>query len=124
LPSSGGGLPFDATAWAVVALVAAGSPAKGMITTARTRLAAGQLKDGRVTISEEYPQTFWPTPLAILAWQGSVTQSKAQAAAINFLLNTAGMHWKKDLIARFVMITSIKGGRGPRTLSPGLSRPR
>lgn len=85
----------DATAWAVIALCAAGDTDKETIAAARTRLAASQLKDGRVTIAREYPRAFWPTALAVLAWQGSMAERNAHALAISFLLNTTGKHFKK-----------------------------
>ncbi len=85
----------DATAWAVIALIVAGGQDKNLIAAARTRLAASQLKDGRVSVALEYPQAFWPTALAALAWQGSVADRNAHDLAISFLLNTAGRHFKK-----------------------------
>ena len=84
----------DATAWAILALVAAGDDNdKELIDLARTRLAAGQLSDGRVGISPEQPEIYWPTPLAILAWHQSPAHQDRLSQAANFLLNNAGTHW-------------------------------
>ena len=58
----------DATAWAVLALKAAGVNPE-IIESARSRLLKSQLKDGRIPVSSDHPETFWPTPLVILAWQ-------------------------------------------------------
>jgi hypothetical protein len=40
----------------------------------------------------QHPESFWPTALAILAWQGSLASHAAQDVAIRFLLNTTGTH--------------------------------
>jgi hypothetical protein len=85
----------DATAWAIIALTLAGDPDENALAAARSRLAASQLKDGRVAITQEYPLAFWPTALAVLAWQGSAAQRNAHALAISFLLDTTGKHFKK-----------------------------
>jgi hypothetical protein len=85
----------DSTAWAVIALTLAGASDENVVAAARARLAASQLQDGRVSISEEHPSAFWPTALAVLAWQRSAAQRKAHALATSFLLNTAGKPSKK-----------------------------
>jgi hypothetical protein len=83
----------DATAWAILAL--ADRSCIDTISRARSRLAAGQLEDGRVSISVEHPRAFWPTALAALAWHGSVSHKDHQDRAISFLLQTAGRHWER-----------------------------
>ena len=60
----------DATAWAILAFKAAGVQSE-TIDRARSRLRMSQLTDGRVCLSPDHPEVIWPTPLAILAWQGS-----------------------------------------------------
>jgi len=72
-------------------------------------LAAAQLADGRVSISPENPEAFWPTPLTILAWQGSPAHQAAQARAVAFLLTTAGKHWEKEPDSVHGHDTNIKG---------------
>jgi hypothetical protein len=99
----------DATAWAIIALAAAGGSDKNTIAAARTRLAASQLKDGRISVSKDYPQTFWPTPLAVLAWQGSTAERNAHDRAIGFLLNTTGRQGKKTPDSPASHDPSIKG---------------
>jgi hypothetical protein len=90
----------DATAWAILALVAAGDDNdKGLLSLARTRLAAGQLSDGRVSLSPEHPEIYWPTPLAILAWHQSPAHHDRLSQAANFLLNHSGTHGKNLLTA-------------------------
>lgn len=86
-----GGYRPDATAWAVLALSAGGAN-REIIEGARGRLRAGQLGDGRVCLTEEHPDAFWPTSLAILAWQGAHRFRVAQTSAIRFLLETTGHH--------------------------------
>ncbi len=58
---------------------------------------------------KEYPRVFWPTALAVLAWQGSMAERNAQALAIGFLLNTTGRHWKKTTDSPAADDPSIKG---------------
>ena len=98
----------DATAWAVLALRAHGVGGE-LQDAARQRLAAAQLADGRVSISPEHPKAFWPTPLAILAWQGSPMHRAAQDRAVAFLLATSGEHWEKQPDAIHGHDSIIKG---------------
>jgi hypothetical protein len=90
----GGNYRPDSTAWAVLALSAAGTK-DNHLEPSRARLVDSQLKDGRVCALPEFPDTYWPTPLAILAWQGSQYQLEAQLHAIEFLIHTTGLHWKR-----------------------------
>jgi hypothetical protein len=87
----GGGYRPDATAWAVMALRGAGA-GSGLLAPALERLAADQAPDGRLCISPRHPETFWPTPLGILAWQGVPDFVQAQTRAVQFLLSTTGEH--------------------------------
>jgi hypothetical protein len=91
----GGEFRADATAWAVMALAALGA-GDGLIEPARQRLAAVQLQDGRVSISPEHPEAYWPTPLAVLAWQGAPARQKALGRATAFLLATTGRQWGRE----------------------------
>ena len=100
---------IDATAWGILALVSAGHADRNVVAGARRRLAGSQSKDGRVSISAEYPMSFWPTPLAVLAWQGSKAEGNASALALNFLLNTTGKHFKKPPDSPVADDPSIKG---------------
>ncbi len=85
----------DATAWAILALVAAGNNSDHeLLSRARTRLAASQLSDGRVSISPEHPEVYWPTPLALLAWHQSPAHQEMLSRAAKFLLNNSGTHWQ------------------------------
>jgi hypothetical protein len=90
----GGQYRPDATAWAIMALTAAGG-CEEMANAARARLAADLMEDGRVCLSKEHPQAFWPTALAVLAWHRSPAHRESQSRGIEFLLATAGLHWKK-----------------------------
>jgi hypothetical protein len=104
----GGEYRADATAWAVMALTATGTR-KDLLEKARNRLAAGQKQDGRVCISPEHPEAFWPTPLAILAWNGSPAHREALSRAVRFLQDTTGIHFEKDPKAPVTHDTSIRG---------------
>ncbi len=87
----------DATAWAVLALAAAGEEEdKERISLARTRLAAGQLQDGRVSLSPDHPEVYWPTPLAILAWHQSPPHQGNLGRAAQFLLQSSGRQSRAD----------------------------
>ena len=90
----GGGIRPDATAWAIMAL------GKGCADSReperwRKRLMELQQSDGRVPLSTEHPQAFWPTSLAVLAWQGAEFSREAQKRAVRFLVATSGTHWPK-----------------------------
>jgi len=91
---SGGSYRPDATAWAVLALKAAGAR-KDLVQSARSRLAADQMKDGRVSISPDSPQAFWPTFLAVMAWHDSTEHVELKKRAVEFLLATTGNHFEK-----------------------------
>jgi len=107
----GGAYRPDATAWAVLSLAATrfGGRAQNLIETGRFRLAASQSEDGRVSISPSDPDSFWPTPLAILAWHGSENHAGARSHAIDFLLKTSGKHWAKEEDSPLAHDTSIPG---------------
>jgi len=104
----GGEYRVDATAWAVMALSASGTREE-FLEKARKRLAAGQMQDGRVCISPEHPEAFWPTPLAILAWHGSPAHHEARSRAVKFLESTTGRHFMKDPEAPVKHDTSVRG---------------
>lgn len=98
----------DATAWAVMALAAAGG-GEDRLEKARRRLAAGQKADGRVCISPEHPEAFWPTPLAIFAWYGSPAHRDSLARAMTFLEKTTGRHFAKGTESPLQHDTSVRG---------------
>ncbi|MBT0893235.1 hypothetical protein KI811_05325 [Geobacter hydrogenophilus] len=60
----------------------------------RTRLAAAQMKNGSVPVSSEAPDAFWPTSLAVLAWNDSTSYQQNQNQAIEFLLQTGNKRLK------------------------------
>ena len=57
----------DATAWAVLALSAAGLEKK-QIGLAQEKLVDFQGPDGRVAFAPHLSSVYWVTPLAVLAW--------------------------------------------------------
>jgi hypothetical protein len=91
----GGEYRPDATAWAIMAL-SVHYPQHPALAAGRARLAAAQLKDGRVPLSPLQPQTFWPTPLAVLAWTGTQENRAQQELALQFLLRTTGRHFPRE----------------------------
>jgi hypothetical protein len=98
----------DAMAWAILALQASGV-ASEELRPARTCLARFQQADGRVSISLEHPEAFWPTPLAILAWQQDPQFRQAQIRAVQFLVNTSGYHYAKKPDDPHAYNPAIKG---------------
>jgi hypothetical protein len=97
-----GGFPYhsgeeaqpDATAWAIISL-SAWEFRRESLAHGRAYLVSQQATDGGVSISTTHPEASWPTPLAILAWQGSSDFEQAQELAIHFLLNFSGHHIPK-----------------------------
>ncbi|RMH09621.1 MAG: hypothetical protein D6704_00945 [Nitrospirae bacterium] len=98
----------DATAWAIL-LLAAVHPGSELLEPARTRLVHYQLNDGRVVISLNYPEVFWPTALAILAWHPSPAHQVYQTKAVEFLLNTTGKHWIRTSDSPVAHDTALRG---------------
>lgn len=83
-----------ATAWAILALKAWGLKDSALKPSC-DRLQKEQQPDGRVCLPG-HPGVFWPTPLAVLAWQSSAAHRDAQGRAVQFLLHTTGRHWPRQ----------------------------
>lgn len=98
----------DSTAWIVLAFDACGVH-EDLTATARSRISEDQLEDGRISLSPVYPEAFWPTSLAILAWHGVWTHQTSQMRAIDFLLESAGKHMGKSKDSPFGHDTAIRG---------------
>jgi hypothetical protein len=106
----GGGYRPDATAWAILAFQSVkASGHKHVIDAAQTRLMTDQLEDGRVSISPNHPDAFWPTALALLAWHDSEEHDKPRSKALRFLLDTTGLHWSQKADGSGSHDPSIKG---------------
>lgn len=103
----GGDYRPDATAWAILALDR--RPVEERVERARLRLASDQAKDGRVSLSPEHPDAFWPTPLAILAWQGAPGYLSACSAAVAFLWKASGTHWPRQADSPRAHDSAIRG---------------
>ena len=91
----GSGYRPDATAWAILVLNAYQTNL-GLVGPARLRLSKDQFPDGRVSIALEHPDSWWPTSLAILAWNNSSPFQTSLDRSAQFLLNTTGVHWKNE----------------------------
>ncbi|HKY71797.1 MAG TPA: hypothetical protein VJL88_07740 [Nitrospira sp.] len=85
----------DATAWAILVLTAL-RDSPSLIDRCRARLQAEQGRDGRLAVSRENPDSFWPTALGILAWQGAPAFAEAHRQAVTFLLETTGVHYRSQ----------------------------
>lgn len=73
---------------------ACGSP-PAQLDPHQARLRAEQQPDGRIAISKDHLESYWPTALAILAWRDSPFSRDAQQAAAAFLLGSTGVHYKR-----------------------------
>ena len=104
----GGRFRPDATAWSILALSAAGKW-PDMNERGRSRLSDHQLPDGRVSLSRDHPEAYWPTPLAAIAWHGSPRHRESQVLATRFLLSTAGRHFESGPDAAVSHDTSLRG---------------
>jgi len=98
----------DATAWGILASKSIGW-GQGTLEEQRKRLIHEQGEDGRVRVSPQHPECYWPTALAILAWEGSPASQAAQRLAIQFLLNTTGIHFAKKPESPSAHDTGLKG---------------
>jgi hypothetical protein len=87
----GGAFQVDSTAWGILAFRGAGGE-QDILEKHRARLIREQGEDGRVWVHREHSESYWPTALAILAWQNSPPSHAAQDRAIRFLLETTGAH--------------------------------
>jgi hypothetical protein len=98
----------DVTAWAILALKS-GWRCEEYIYSACRRLAHSQLSDGRVPLTTVTPAAYWPTALAVLAWQKSVDHVDSVQKAVAFLIDNTGLHStkKKDSVSEHD--TEIKG---------------
>ena len=98
----------DATAWGILASRTIGWDQQ-ILEPHRRRLIREQQKDGRVRVSPQHPECYWPTALAILAWEGSPISQAAQSLAIRFLLNTTGIHFARKPESPSAHDTDLKG---------------
>jgi hypothetical protein len=98
----------DATAWGAVAIAAAGGK-DTICEQLCARLAEEQQNDGRVSVSRSHPESYWPTPIAVLAWQNSLPSRAAHDKAIHFLLSTTGNHFAHTADEPAGHDTSLKG---------------
>jgi hypothetical protein len=98
----------DATAWAILALKAAGTYSH-LVESAKSRLASEQQDDGRVSLTQDQPQTSWPTALALMAWHGDESFSENRNRAMGFLIKTGGIIFKREPDAPYALDSSIRG---------------
>jgi len=104
----GGQYRPDATAWAALALRMGGMDPQ-RLDEAMLRLGKSQAEDGRIALSADRPEAFWPTPLAILAWHKNPRFVQCQSRAAAFLLKTTGNHFKRTSDSPTGHDTNIRG---------------
>jgi hypothetical protein len=105
---TGGQFQVDLTAWGILALAACEGSAE-LVDQSRHLLIREQLHDGRLCVNKTHPASYWPTPLAILAWQDSASCREAQQRAIRFLLETTGFHFPRTSDVPSAHDTLLKG---------------
>ncbi len=81
----------DSTAWGILAFDA-GCGERAALEKHRARLIREQEEGGRLCVDHQHPDSYWPTAIAILAWQNSAPSQAAQKQAVHFLLETTGIH--------------------------------
>ena len=106
--SLGGAFQVASTAWGVLVFRACGGSDE-VLERLRACLVHEQRGDGRVVVNREHPASYWPTPLAILAWQNSLANQVAQNRAIHFLLETTGTHFPRKADVPWAHDTILKG---------------
>lgn len=104
----GGTFQVDSTAWGVLAFRACGG-SNEILEKVRGILAREQSEDGRLCVTKDHPASYWPTPLAVLAWQDSPASQVAQSRAVRFLLDTSGIHFPRKPDAPWAHNTILKG---------------
>jgi hypothetical protein len=104
----GGTFQIDSTAWGILAFHACGG-SDDILERLRALLAREQSQDGRVCMNKDHQDSYWPTPLAILAWQNSSASQLAQNRAVHFLLETTGSHYPRKPDAPWAHDTILKG---------------
>ena len=77
--------------------------------TARARLAVDQQSDGGISILPDHPEAYWPTSLAILAWNETPEFRNSQNLAAQFLLKTSGTHFPRVKESPYSHDSSIQG---------------
>ena len=104
----GGPFRADATAWAVLALSAIPAETTA-VRLACDRLAATQAQDGRVPLEPEIAAAYWPTPLAVLAWNKASCRRDEMGRALSFITGNSGLHFKREENAPYGHDTAIRG---------------
>jgi len=98
----------DSTAWSILALSTCNID-KNFISIASLRLTDDQLPDGRVALSAQHPGAYWPTALAVLAWQKADQCYANRSKAMSFLLSAEGKHWPREKNAPVAHDSAIVG---------------
>jgi hypothetical protein len=104
----GGQFQVDSTAWGILAFKACGG-SEELLDRSRRLLMHEQRPDGRLCVNNIHPASYWPTPLAILAWHDSAPCHEAQQRAVRFLLDTTGFHFPRGSDAPTAHDSLLKG---------------
>jgi hypothetical protein len=107
-PRSGEPFRCDATAWGILTLLFF-DPYHSLLGPARARLAETQAGNGSVSIAKEHSEAYWPTALSVLAWSHSPLHASHQHRGVQFLLETTGKQFKKEVDGPFQHDPSIPG---------------
>ncbi len=104
----GGQFQVDSTAWGILAINACGG-SEELLDRSRRLLVQEQRQDGRICVSNNHPASYWPTPLAILAWRDSPSSRDAQQRAVRFLLAKTGLHFPRTSDTPWAHDSLLKG---------------
>lgn len=104
----GGRFQTDSTAWGILSLRACGA-SEDLLELSRRLLIREQRQDGRLCVNDTHPASYWPTSLAILAWQDSLPCREAQQRAVHFLLDMTGLHFPRKSDAPWAHDTLLRG---------------
>jgi len=106
--SSKGQVRPDSTGWASL-ILALSHPNLPSQKQSFDIMSSYQLEDGRISLSPDQPETFWPTSISLLAWQHSVFHQANHDRACHFLLHSSGKHWKKKRTSGSTHDTALRG---------------
>lgn len=104
----GGQFEVDSTAWGILAIKACGG-SEELLDRSRSLLMREQRPDGRLCVNHNHAASYWPTSLAILAWQDSSPSRDAQERAVRFLLDKNGFHFPRMSDSELAHDTLLKG---------------
>lgn len=87
---------IDASAWAILALKAAGLEKDKIVSCSREAIERNQFEDGRFVYDKEFPDSYWPTGLALLALMNDERFSSVVAMGFKYLTKSESVVFRKN----------------------------